>query len=107
MSEGAGIKCAACSARPYPELSLPEIVRENFDLLKINGQWFCSEHRSEKSPRKLRMKLSPIGEGLRKCRVELAEIVDGGSDLDIETKERLCAVTDRLDRLAEGAADGH
>ena len=105
MSNGAGIKCSCCGARPHPELSLPEIVREDFDLLKIDGRWLCSEHRPEKLPRKPRVKLSPIGEGLKKCRVELAKIVDCG-DFNIKTKEQLCAVIDRLDRLAEGAADG-
>ena len=55
-----------CGARPFPELSLPAVVRQDFDLLKLvkregkdgdkkvtwwepadetEGQWFCSQHR--------------------------------------------------------------
>jgi hypothetical protein len=66
----ANIFCCVCHARPYPELSLPEIVREEDDLLKLverssgagdkkvtrwepagegeGGQWFCPLHRPGK-----------------------------------------------------------
>jgi hypothetical protein len=63
---GPDIKCFACGARPYPSLSLPEVVRSTFDLLKLverkdaktgevrwwapadvdEGLWFCERHRS-------------------------------------------------------------
>jgi hypothetical protein len=45
MSEGAGIRCIVCHARPYPELSLPEIVREDFTVHRgKDGEWRCSRH---------------------------------------------------------------
>jgi hypothetical protein len=66
----ANIFCRVCGARPYPELSLPTVVREEFDLLKLvqregkdkdgkkinwwepagigEGAWFCSQHRPGK-----------------------------------------------------------
>jgi hypothetical protein len=43
MKAGAGILCAVCHARPFPQLSLPEAVREEHDLLKL------AEHVDEKS----------------------------------------------------------
>jgi hypothetical protein len=48
MKEGAGIKCCECDARPYPLLSLPTIVRRDFDMLKIRDRWRCSQHRKTK-----------------------------------------------------------
>jgi hypothetical protein len=47
-NEGAGIKCVECGARPYPEIALPEIVRQDFDLRKIGDEWRCSQHRKIK-----------------------------------------------------------
>jgi hypothetical protein len=63
---GIDIKCFVCHARLYPELSLPEVVRESFDLIKLvenrddktgeilwwrsagpdEGLWFCRLHRA-------------------------------------------------------------
>jgi hypothetical protein len=54
MTMGAGIFCAVCGARPFPELGPPE-TREDFDLMRLNrkgrptespdsGEWFCSWH---------------------------------------------------------------
>jgi hypothetical protein len=62
VSRGPNIACCRCGARPYPELGLPETVRETFDLIKLKlvmrdggkwwtpadeneGQWFCELHR--------------------------------------------------------------
>jgi hypothetical protein len=53
-TEGAGIKCVVCGARPYPELSATP-VRQDFDLVKLTdkglpagqgetGEWRCSKH---------------------------------------------------------------
>ena len=50
--EGARIVCCVCGARPFPEISLPEVVRSGFDLVKLDGQGrpsdqgrgFCSRH---------------------------------------------------------------
>ena len=106
MSEGAGIKCAVCSGRPYPAELGPPDARETFDLLKVGGRWLCEEHRSAKAPRTSCATASPIADGIEKSRRELAKIVDRG-DFDIGTKEALRAVIDRLDRAAEGTADGH
>jgi hypothetical protein len=50
-NERVEIKCIECGARPYPELSLPEVVRQDFDLLKNDGQWRCSQHRKIKKIR--------------------------------------------------------
>jgi hypothetical protein len=47
-NEGAGIKCCVCGARPYPELSLPEVVPQTYDLMKIRGRWRCSQHHKTK-----------------------------------------------------------
>jgi hypothetical protein len=48
----ANIFCVVCGARPYPELSLPEAVRQDFDLRKGgDGLWRCSQHRKAKAPR--------------------------------------------------------
>jgi hypothetical protein len=66
----ANIACVICGARPFPELALPAIVREEFDLLKLvqrqgkdedgekitywapagenESQWFCPLHRPGK-----------------------------------------------------------
>jgi hypothetical protein len=68
-NEGAEIKCCVCGARPYSELSLPEVVREDFGLMKLKpverkdekgetvtswvaagpgeGEWRCSQHHRE------------------------------------------------------------
>jgi hypothetical protein len=35
MTIGPEIKCVVCGARPWPELSLPEVVRQDFDLMKL------------------------------------------------------------------------
>jgi hypothetical protein len=54
MTMGAGIFCAVCGARPYPELGSPE-TRQDFDLMRLDrkdrpaesptsGEWFCSRH---------------------------------------------------------------
>jgi hypothetical protein len=52
MTIGAIIACFDCGARPYPELSLPRIVRADFDLHKeSDGLWRCSQHRKAKAPR--------------------------------------------------------
>jgi hypothetical protein len=57
----ADIFCTICGARPFPELTLPTIVRADHDLRKLKreskggdtwwapadvdeGQWFCSAH---------------------------------------------------------------
>jgi hypothetical protein len=65
----ANIACTVCGARPFPELALPEIVRQDFDLLKLaqresgtgdkkvtwwepadetKGLWFCPLHKPGK-----------------------------------------------------------
>jgi hypothetical protein len=66
----AGIFCVICGARPFPELSLPTVVRQDFDLRKLvqregrdkdgkkttwwapadesEGQWFCPLHKPAK-----------------------------------------------------------
>jgi hypothetical protein len=38
---GARIWCSECGARPFP----PAGTRQDFDLMKIRGQWRCSQHR--------------------------------------------------------------
>jgi hypothetical protein len=54
-TEGAVIRCTVCGARPYPELSLPKVIRQDFDLMKLTdkglpagegevGEWRCSRH---------------------------------------------------------------
>jgi hypothetical protein len=54
-TEGAKIACVRCGARPWPELALPEIVRQTFDLLRLDdqarpaespapGNWHCERH---------------------------------------------------------------
>jgi hypothetical protein len=57
---GANIRCIECGARPYPELALPAVVREEFDLIKLkpngapadandsDGRWYCPQHRKPK-----------------------------------------------------------
>jgi hypothetical protein len=55
-SEGASIKCAVCGSRPFPELALPQVVPECFDLIKIGGVWGCPEHRPAKPKRARRPK---------------------------------------------------
>jgi hypothetical protein len=52
-SEGAGIFCCRCGARPFPEVGPPG-TREDFDLKRLNaegcpaegdaGRWYCSRH---------------------------------------------------------------
>jgi hypothetical protein len=54
MTSGAGIFCCICGARPYPELSLPKVVLEDFRLMNLRetgfparpgeGAWHCSRH---------------------------------------------------------------
>jgi hypothetical protein len=50
---GAGIKCVACGAEPYPDD--PATTRETFTLLRLDsngrpadspqpGEWFCEQH---------------------------------------------------------------
>ena len=54
MTEGAGIFCVACGARPYPELGPPG-TRQDFGLMRLGrngrpaespapGEWFCPQH---------------------------------------------------------------
>jgi hypothetical protein len=45
-TEGVGIKCVECGARPYPGFAsdAPD-TRQEFDLLKIAGNWRCPQHR--------------------------------------------------------------
>ena len=67
MKCGANIRCCVCGARPFPEGSLPAVVREEHDLLKLEpiynddgktikhwmlifsagipGEWVCPQHR--------------------------------------------------------------
>lgn len=59
---GANIVCRVCGAQPYP---CCELVRETFDLVRVNpatgrpseiGEWRCERHRrdearAERSPR--------------------------------------------------------
>jgi hypothetical protein len=45
-SEGAKIRCEVCGARPFGSL-WPGAPREDFDLVKIRGEWRCSRHRNE------------------------------------------------------------
>jgi hypothetical protein len=40
----ANIFCTKCGARPFPELGPPG-THQDFDLLKIGGEWRCSQHR--------------------------------------------------------------
>jgi hypothetical protein len=40
---GANIFCATCHAMPFPPVGSG--FRADFDLLKIRGQWLCSQHR--------------------------------------------------------------
>jgi hypothetical protein len=48
---GAGIFCSICHAEPFPDD--PATIRETFDLLRVNGEWFCEQHRpSEKEKKK-------------------------------------------------------
>jgi hypothetical protein len=44
-TEGVGIKCVVCGARPFADC-WPEKPRETFDLLKIDGEWRCKLHRA-------------------------------------------------------------
>jgi hypothetical protein len=48
-TESVGIKCVECGARPYPGFAsdAPD-TRQEFDLLKIDGEWRCPQHRSGK-----------------------------------------------------------
>jgi hypothetical protein len=39
---GANIRCTVCGAMPRPA---DPATRETFDLLKIDGEWFCELHR--------------------------------------------------------------
>ena len=39
---GANIRCTVCGAMPWPA---DPTTRETFDLLKIDGEWFCELHR--------------------------------------------------------------
>jgi hypothetical protein len=41
MSIGPNMACSQCGARPYPELSLPDVVRQTYDLRKGRGGWRC------------------------------------------------------------------
>jgi hypothetical protein len=47
--EGAGIKCSVCGARPFPGFpsDAPD-CRQDFDLMKIGNEWFCSQHQPRK-----------------------------------------------------------
>jgi hypothetical protein len=47
-TEGAGIKCSVCGARPYPVFESDSAgTRADFDLMKIGGEWLCSHHRPQ------------------------------------------------------------
>jgi hypothetical protein len=79
-NEGARILCCRCGARPFPKLSLPIIVRQDFSLMKLaklrveaehegegkpegkraprwrpaapnEGEWFCSQHYTKTATR--------------------------------------------------------
>ena len=51
-SYGVGIYCAACHAEPFPDPGSG--YRETFDLLCIDGEWLCEQHRKplKQQPRK-------------------------------------------------------
>ena len=44
---GASIFCSVCHAEPFPDD--PATTRETFDLLRVDGAWFCERHRPPKT----------------------------------------------------------
>jgi hypothetical protein len=99
MSEGAGIKCAVCSARPYPELSLPAVVRQCDDLMKVGDRWFCDLHRPAQPPRKPRPPALPFTAKLKAIRTELGAIARRVETQDISAADRLLAALADIDAL--------
>jgi hypothetical protein len=53
MTMGAGIFCAVCGARPYPELGQPE-TREDFDLMRLDRKVAAASRSKNDSRRAVR-----------------------------------------------------
>jgi hypothetical protein len=99
----ANIFCRVCGARPYPELSLPEVVRQDFDLKKVGGEWRCSKHRVKAAPANKKAapaderRVAREGDAERIQRIfdELAARID-----DDETDDLVAEAKRALERLA-------
>jgi hypothetical protein len=59
---GARIYCRVCHAEPWPDD--PATTRETFDLLRVDGDWLCEEHRTPKTVPKKSTR-APAGEAVR------------------------------------------
>jgi hypothetical protein len=92
----ANIFCVECGARPFPELALPEIVREDFDLLKIRGDYRCREHRDAAIATKA--KPATKWDKLESQLVELGRFV---ADMELNENDRATALEliDRADDI--------
>jgi hypothetical protein len=51
-TRGANIHCSICSAQPFPD---DPAIRESFDLLRADGDWFCELQRPAKKVRMQRV----------------------------------------------------